>query len=67
MKRKGRLEIIEAFRKEFQNTGKLELAFNSLKKHGIVTLHYAGYTQADGFADCNEVAAWLDKNEKRLL
>ncbi len=57
------LEIIEALRKEFQNTGnqenflKLESAFHSLMGHGIVALHYAGYTQSDGFADCNEVAA----------
>jgi len=67
------LEIIRVFRKEFQNTGnqenflKLELAFHSLKKQGIVALHYAGYTQSDGFADCNEVAAWLEKNGEKVI
>ena len=51
------LEIIEALCKEFQNTGnqenflKLDLAFCSLRKHGIVALHYAGYTQLVLFAD----------------
>lgn len=29
------------------------------KEQGIVALHYAGYTQSDGFEDCNEMAAWL--------
>lgn len=57
------LEIIEMLRKEFQNTGnqenflKLDMAFTSLSKQGIVALHYSGYTQSDGFEDCNEVAA----------
>ncbi len=67
----GLLEIIEALREEFQNTGnqenflKLKSAFHSLMKHGIVALHYAGYTQSDGFDDCNEVASWLhEKGEK---
>ena len=65
------LEIIEMLRKEFQNTGnqehflKLDLAFTSLMKQGIVALHYAGYTQSDGFAECNEVAKELhEKGEK---
>ncbi len=67
------LKIIDTFRKEFQNTCnqknflKLELVFNSLKKHGIVALHYAGYTQSDGFEDCNEVAAWLDKKGEKIV
>ncbi len=67
------LEIIGAFRKEFQNTGnqenflKLELAFNALKKKGIIALHYAGYTQSDGFADCNEEAVWLEKNGEKVV
>lgn len=67
------LEIIQAFRKEFQHTGnqenflKLESAFQSLMKQGIIALHYAGYTQSDGFADCNEMAAWLlEKGEKAV-
>ena len=65
------LEIIETLRKELQNTGnqenflKLDQAFASLMKQGIVALHYAGYTQSDGFADCNEVANELhEKGEK---
>lgn len=65
------LEIIEMLRKEFQNTGnqenflKLDLAFTSLMKQGIVALHYAGYTQSDGFEECNEVATELhEKGEK---
>lgn len=65
------LKIIEALRKEFQNTGnqenflKLDSAFQSLMKRGIVSLHYAGYTQSDGFEECNEVAAELyEKGEK---
>lgn len=67
------LEIIQAFRREFQNTGnqenflKLETAFHSLKKQGIVALHYAGYTLSDGFADCNGVAAWLEKNGEKTV
>lgn len=67
------LEIIETFRKEFQNTGnqenflKLESAFNSLKEHGIVALHYAGYTQSEGFEDCNEVAACLENTGKKVV
>ncbi len=67
------LEIIEALCKEFQNTGnqenflKLDLAFCSLRKHGIVALHYAGYTQSDGFSDCNEVAAWLDEKGEKVV
>lgn len=66
-------EVIEALRKEFQNTGnqenflKLELAFNSLMKHGIVALHYAGYTQSDGFEDCNEVATWLHEKGENVI
>lgn len=65
------LEIIEMLRKEFQNMGnqenflKLDLAFTSLMKQGIVALHYAGYTQSDGFEECNEVATELhEKGEK---
>lgn len=67
------LEIIKAYRKEFQNTGnqenflKLEAAFNSLRKHGIVALHYAGYTQSDGFTDCNEEAACLEQEGEKVI
>ena len=64
------LEVIKTFRQKFQHTGrqdnylKLEFAFHALSKQGIVALHYAGYTQSDGFEDCNEVAAKLhDKGE----
>lgn len=65
------LEIIKMLRKEFQTMGnqenflKLDLAFTSLMKQGIVALHYVGYTQSEGFEDCNEVAAKLhEKGEK---
>lgn len=67
------LNIIETLRKQFQNTGnqenflKLESAFDSLMKCGIVALHYAGYTQSDGFADCNEVAAWLEEKGQKVI
>lgn len=67
------LEIIKALRKEHQNTGeqknflKLASAFHSLSKHGIVALHYAGYTQSDGFEDCNEVAALLHEKEETVV
>jgi len=65
------LKIIEALRKKFQHKGnqenflKLDSAFMSLMKQGIVALHYAGYTQSDGFEECNEVATELyEKGEK---
>lgn len=65
------LKIIGALCKEFQNTGiqenflKLDSVFNNLAKQGIVALHYAGYTQSEGFEECNEIASELyEKNEK---
>lgn len=65
------LKIIETLRNEFQNKGnqknyfKLDSAFKNLGKQGIVALHYAGYTQSDGFDDCNEIASALhEKGEK---
>lgn len=69
----GLLEIIESHRKEFQNTGnqenflKLESVFHSFMKYGIVALHYAGYTQSDGFVDCNEVAEWLEERGEKVV
>lgn len=65
--------VIETLREEFQNTGdqenflKLESAFRSLMKHGIVALHYAGYTQSDGFEDCNEEASWLHEKGEKII
>ena len=35
-----------------ENFLKLKLAFDTLMKQGIIALHYAGYTQSDGFDDC---------------
>lgn len=67
------LAVIEAFRKTLQNTGsqenflRLESVFRSLMKQGIVALHYAGYTQSDGFEDCNEAAAWLEKKGEKVI
>lgn len=66
-------EIIETLRKEFQNTGnqqnflKLDAAFDSLMKQGIVALHYAGYTQSDGFEECNELAAELHEKGETMV
>lgn len=63
--------IIKDLCSEFQNSGnqenylKLDGAFNNLIKQGIVALHYAGYTQSDGFEDCNEIATErYNKGEK---
>lgn len=67
------LEIIEMLRKEYQNTGnqenflKLDMAFTSLLKQGIVALHYSGYTQSDGFVDCNEAAAKLHEKGQKVV
>lgn len=36
-------------------------------KRGIVTLHYAGYTQSDGFEDCNELAAKLHEKGEKVI
>ena len=66
-------EIIKTLRIEFQNKGnqenflKLDSAFQSLMKYGIVALHYAGYTQSDGFVDCNEEAARLKEKGEKLV
>ena len=71
--REDLLEIIETFRNEYQNMGnqenflKLKSAFDSLMKQGIVALHYAGYTQSDGFDDCNEIAAELHEKGEKLV
>lgn len=65
--------IIEAYRKKFQNMGnqenflKLKSAFDSIMKRGIVALHYAGYTQSEGFEDCNEVATYLEQNGEKVI
>ena len=67
------LAIIEMLGKAFQNTGtqenflKLDLVFSSLMKQGIVALHYAGYTQSEGFAECNEVAAELYEEGEKVV
>ncbi len=67
------LEMIETFREQFQHTGrqdnylKLNLAFQALLKKGIVALHYTGYTQSDGFEDCNEVAVELHEKGEPVI
>lgn len=67
------LEAIVWYRNKFQNTGdqenflKLDLAFKNLDKQGIVSLHCAGYVQADGFDDCNEIAAERHKNGEKVI
>lgn len=66
------LEIIERYRKKFQNTGKqenflkLDLAFSNLMKHGTVALHYSGCIQSEGFEDCNEIATELHEKGELL-
>ncbi len=56
-------EIIKSFRDKYQNNGnqenylKLDAVFHNLGQRDIVALHYAGYTQSDGFDDCNEIAS----------
>jgi len=67
------LAIVESYRREFQNAGsqenylKLESSFHAIEKHQIVALHYAGYTQSDGFEDCNEIASWLEENGEKVV
>lgn len=67
------LEIIKTLRSTYGNTGsqenfkKLNDAFNALMNRGIVALHYAGYTQSDGFAECAEAGADLEAQGKNLI
>jgi len=67
------LEIIEAFRSTYGNTGsqenflKLDAAFDALTSRGIVALHYAGYTQSEGFEDCAEVRADLEEEGIKVI
>jgi len=66
-------EIIKMLRDKFQNTGnqetflKLDAVFNNLIKQGIIALHYAGYTQSDGFEDCNEIATRRYENGEKVI
>lgn len=66
-------EIIQVLREKFQNTGnqenflKLEAAFQSLMKQGIVALHDTGYTQLEGFEDCNEIATELYRKGEKVI
>lgn len=65
--------IIQMYREKYQNTGnqanflKLDAAFHNLWKQGIVALHYAGYTQTDGFDDCNEVCVEREENGEKII
>ncbi len=67
------LDVIEMYRDKFQNQGsqenylKLDLAFQKLNAQGIVSLHCAGYVQADGFDDCNEIATERHENGEKVL
>lgn len=67
------LKIIQLFRNKHQNTGdqknflRLDSAFSNLRKQGIVALHCAGFTQSDGFDDCNEIASEKYKNGERII
>lgn len=67
------LKIIQLLRNKHQNTGdqknflRLDSAFSNLRKQCIVALHCAGFTQSDGFDDCNEIASEKYKNGKRII
>lgn len=67
------MKIIQLFRDEHQNTGdqknflKLDSVFLNLKRQGIVALHCAGFTQSDGFDDCNEIASEEYKNGEKII
>lgn len=67
------LEIIKTYRNKYQNGGeqenflKLDLAFENLNKRGIVALHCAGFTQSDGFDDCNEIATERTDNGEKVV
>lgn len=62
LKEDGLTKIVSAFRSVVKNIEKqesylkLDAAFGSLKKKGIISLHRAGYTSEEGFEDCNEIA-----------
>ena len=61
-------KIISAFRSVVINIEKqesylkLDTAFGSLEKKGIIALHRARYTSEEGFEDCNEIAG--ERHEK---
>lgn len=67
------LKIVKEFRDKFQNTGnqenffKLDSAFKNMEKHGIIALHCAGYTQSDGFDDCNEIASEYHESGRKVV
>lgn len=62
LKEDGLTKIVSAFRSVVKNIEKqesylkLDAAFGTLKKKGIISLHRAGYTSEEGFEDCNEIA-----------
>jgi len=67
------LEIIKMLCYKYQNTGnqeqfkKLDTVFQHLIKQGIIALHYAGYTQDEGFVDCNEIATRRYENGEKVI
>lgn len=67
------IKVIEMYRNKYQNIGsqenflKLDIAFKRLNKHGIVSLHCAGYVQSDGFDDCNETAVKRHNNGEKVI
>lgn len=66
------LEVIGMLRDKYQNTGnqenflRLDSVFRNLEKRGVVALHCAGYTQSDGFDDCNELARERHENGEKV-
>ncbi|MEY8392800.1 hypothetical protein AALA98_15830 [Lachnospiraceae bacterium 45-W7] len=66
-------QMIAEYRNKFpcggsqENFLQLDSAFHKLEERGIVSLHYAGYTQSDGFDDCREIAAERYEAGKRVI
>ena len=60
--------VIAGCREKYKGDGrqenflKLKLAFENIRRHGIITQHCAGYILSDGCDDCNELAYMLMDN-----
>ena len=67
------LNIIEQARNEYENIGNekvyhtLNKVFDDLTDKGIIALHYAGYSQQDGFSDCNEEACERKQTNENVI
>lgn len=73
LKEDGLTKIVSSFRSVVKNIEKqesylkLDAAFGSLEKKGIISLHRAGYTSEEGFEDCNEIAGERHKKGEEVL